>query len=91
MKTINTTMAAIIAKAAAEAGIISDEKYNVHLISYENGLAEMILETEWNIVTCYADTETGEILGLMAEAKSIEELLACSIRPVRAASLRKAA
>lgn len=75
MKTINTVNANVIAKAAAEAGIRENEKYNVHLISIEGDLAEMVLETEWNLVTCYADVSTEEILGIMAEAKSSDDLI----------------
>ena len=75
MKTINTVNATVIAKAAAEAGIRENEKYNAYIISVDGCLAEMILETEWNLVTCYIDTETGEVLGLMAEAKSSDELI----------------
>ena len=75
MKTINTVNAAVIAKAAAEAGIRENEKYNAYIVSVEGCLAEMMLETEWNLVTCYIDMETGEVLGLMAEAKSSDELI----------------
>ena len=61
----------------------------------ENGLAEILFETEWNTVTCYIDTETGEVLGLMGEGKSTDELIADDYRAVRvnatAAAVRKIA
>ena len=75
MKTINTVNAAVIAQAAAEAGIRENEKYNAYLIEAEGNLAEVVLETEWNMITCYIDTETEEVLGIMAEAKSSDELI----------------
>jgi hypothetical protein len=75
MKTINTVNAAVIAKAAAEAGIKANEVYKAYIVSVEGSLAEIAIETEWNTVTCYADVETGEVLGIMAEAKSSDELI----------------
>ena len=74
MKTINTVNAAIIAKAAAEAGIRENEMYNVHIISAEGSITELVLDTEWNRIVCYVDTETSEVLGLMAQPKSSREL-----------------
>ena len=56
MKTINTVNAAIIAKAAAEAGIRENEMYNVRIISPEGSIPELVLDTEWNMITCYIDT-----------------------------------
>ncbi len=70
MKTINTVNAAVIAMAAAEAGIRENEKYNAYLIEAEGSIAEMVLETEWNLTTCYIDTETEEVLGIMAFPKA---------------------
>ena len=55
--------------------IRENEKYNAYIISVEGCLAEIMFETEWNLVTCYIDTETEEVLGLMAEAKSSDELI----------------
>jgi len=82
MKTINTVNAAVIAKAAAEAGIRENENFNAYLIEVEGTLTEMLLETEWNLVTCYIDTDTEEVLGIMAVAKSSDEL----IREIRESS-----
>ncbi len=75
MKTINTVNAAVIARAAAEAGIRADESCRVYLIDCSEELTCFELETEWTVTVCYADTETGELLGIMTEAKSIEDLL----------------
>lgn len=75
MKTSRTEMTYLIAKAAAESGIGKEERYEAGLIAFENGICEMELETEWNRVTCYADAASGEILGIMSEAKTIEEIL----------------
>jgi hypothetical protein len=86
MKTINTVNAAVIAMAAAEAGIRENEKYNAYLIEAEGSIAEMVLETEWNLTTCYIDTETEEVLGIMAVAKSSDELMR-ELREVSAASV----
>lgn len=89
MKTImniNSINEDYIAKAAREAGIRENEKYSARLVSYTDGLAEIILETEWNTVTCYIDIETSKVLGLMAEAKSVDELLADEYRAVRVSS-----
>ena len=46
------------------------------IVSCENNLVEILIETDWNTVTCYADTESGKILGLMAEVKSSNDLIA---------------
>lgn len=73
----NTMITAIITNAAKEAGIRNDELYTVTIISVENDMLEIELGTEWNKVTCYANMLTGEILGLMAEARSIDEII-CS-------------
>ena len=92
MKTINTVNAAVIAKAAAEAGIKANETYKAYIVSIEGSLAEIVIDTEWNTVTCYADVETGEVLGIMAEAKSSDELIAefREAASFKAASVRKA-
>lgn len=89
MKTINNINAEVIAKAAAEAGIRENEKYDAHIIAIDGDLCEMVLETEWNRITVYADTDTGEVLGLMAIAKSIDDLLASEHTAARAASSRR--
>ena len=68
-----TTIYTIITKAAAEAGIKDNENYTVKIIS-NSDLLEFELETEWTITTCFADTESTQILGLMTEAKTIESL-----------------
>ena len=85
-----TVISALIVKAAAEAGIKDNENYKATIVSCEDTLIEILLETEWNTVTCYADTESGKILGLMAEAKSsddlITELFTSSRTPVAARS-----
>ncbi len=98
MRTINTVNAAVIAKAAAEAGIKANETYRAYIASIEGSLAEIVIETEWNTVTCYADVDTAEVLGIMAEAKSSDELLAefreaaaFKAAAVRNADLNKAA
>lgn len=83
---INSINEDYIAKAAREAGIRENEKCTARLVSYTDSLAEIVLETEWNTVTCYIDTETSKVLGLMAEAKSIDELLADEYRAVRVTS-----
>ena len=77
----------IIAKAAAEAGIREDERSAARIVGEDRGICELEITTEWNIVTCYADSATGEILGLMAEARPVEELL----RDTLTASMRIAA
>ncbi len=89
MKTINTVNAAVIAMAAAEAGIRENEKYNAYLIEAEGSIAEMVLETEWNLTTCYINTETEDVLGIMAVAKSSDELMR-ELREVSAASVSAA-
>lgn len=92
MKTINTVNAAVIAKAAAEAGIRESENYNVYIIASEDILTGIILETEWNRIECWIDTETEEVLGIMAQPKSINELLTEGYVRVSAVSaVRKAA
>ena len=92
MKTINTVNTAVIAKAAAEAGISANEASKAYIVSIEGSLAEIVIETEWNTVTCYADVDTAEVLGIMAEAKSSDELLAefRKAAAFKAASVRKA-
>jgi pyruvate/2-oxoglutarate dehydrogenase complex dihydrolipoamide dehydrogenase (E3) component len=92
MKTINTVNAAVIANAAAESGIRANEAYKAYIVSVEGSLAEITIETEWNTVTCYADVETGEVLGIMAEAKSSDELIAefREAASFRAATVRRA-
>ena len=71
-----TVINSLIVKAASEAGIRDNENYKASIVSCEGNLAEILIETEWNTVTCYADTESGKILGLMAEAKSSDDLIA---------------
>ena len=68
-----TTIYTIITKAAAEAGIKDNENYTVKIIS-NSDLLEFELETEWAVTTCYADTESTQIVGLMTEAKTVESL-----------------
>lgn len=87
----NTTITAIIANAAKEAGIRNDEFYTATIISIENDMLELVLGTEWNKVTCYADMLTGEILGLMAEAKSIDEILCSDFTNAAVSAMRIAA
>ena len=70
-----TTIYTIITKAAAEAGIRDNENYKVRIISKDSDMLEFELETEWTVTTCFADTESTQILGLMTEAKTIESLL----------------
>jgi hypothetical protein len=92
MKTINTVNAAVIAKAATEAGIRENENYNVYIIASEDILTGIILETEWNRIECWIDTETEEVLGIMAQPKSIKELLSEGyVRVSTASADRKAA
>lgn len=59
----------IIVKAAAEAGISDKEDYKVRIIGTDGDLIEFVLETEWMDVTCYADLESTQILGMMSETK----------------------
>ena len=68
-----TTIHTIITKAAAEAGIRDNEEYKVKIIS-NSDMLEFELETEWTVTTCYADTESTQIVGLMTEAKTVESL-----------------
>ena len=70
-----TTIYTIITKAATEAGIRDNENYKVKIINRDSGMLEFELETEWTVITCYADTESTQILGLMSESKPIEILL----------------
>jgi len=79
----------VTAKAAFEAGIRSDEFYTVSVISNEGGLLEFVLTTEWNTTLCYADLVTGEIVGLLSEAKAIEDVF--SDLSFETASVRRAA
>ena len=96
MKTISTVNTAIIAKAAGEAGIRADEKYSVSFISREGSLLSFIIETEWSRTTCFADAETGMILGILTEARELSELMAeartsMKVRPSLRAAAGKAA
>ena len=75
MKNINTAYETVIAKAVKEAGIREDEKFSVTVTGIENSIVAFEIETKWNKVTCYADTDTNEVVGMIAEAKSIEEIL----------------
>ena len=92
MKTINTVNTAVIAKAAAETGIKENEAYKANVVSFDGSLAEIVIDTEWNTITCYADTETGEVLGIMAEGKGRDELFAeyRKAAAFKSASVRKA-
>ena len=74
MSNIFTTNYTIITKAAAEAGIRENEDYEVNFISKGSDMLVFELETEWTVTTCYADMESTQILGLMTEAKSIENI-----------------
>ncbi len=75
MKNINTAYETVIAMAVKEAGIREDEKFTVTVTGIENSIVAFEIETEWNKVTCFADTDTNEVVGMMAEAKTIEEIL----------------
>lgn len=75
MTTNITAINTIINKAIEEAGIRDNEAYTVNIIGAENELLEFVIETEWNRVTCYADLESTKVLGIMSEAKTIDELL----------------
>ena len=70
-----TMIYTIISKAAAEAGIMDNENYKVRIIGRDSDMLEFELETEWTVTTCYADMESTQILGLMTENKSLENLL----------------
>ena len=70
-----TTIYTIITKAASEAGIRDNEEYKVRIVSRDSDMFEFELETEWTVTTCYADMESAQILGLMTENKSLENLL----------------
>ena len=74
MSNIFTTNYTIITKAAAEAGIRENEDYEVNFISRGSDMLVFELETEWTVTTCYADMESTQILGLMTETKSIENI-----------------
>ncbi len=71
----NMTINAVVANVAREAGIRNNEMYAVEIVNVENNIAEMVLTTEWNSIECYADVTTGEVLGLMATAKSMDEVV----------------
>ena len=86
MKNINTAYEAVITKAVKEAGIKENEKFNVNITEIEGSLISFELDTEWNKVTCYADIDTEEVLGIMAEAKTVEEILWGPASVVAAAS-----
>ena len=75
MKNINTAYETVIAKAVKEARISENDKYSVVITGFENGILGFEIETEWNKVSCFADTESNEVVGLMAEAKTIDEIL----------------
>ena len=85
MKNINAAYKTVIAKAVKEAGIREDEKFIVTVTGIENSIAAFEIETEWNRITCFADTDTNEVVGMMAEAKTIEEILWGSANAVTAA------
>ena len=85
MKNINAAYKTVIAKAVKEAGIREDEKFIVTVTGIENSIVAFEIETEWNRVTCFADTDTNEVVGMMAEAKTIEEILWGSANAVTAA------
>ena len=70
-----TAIHRIINKAAEEAGIRENEEFKVNIISSDNDLLEFELLTEWTVVSCYADLESTQILGLMTVSRTIEELL----------------
>lgn len=74
MSNIFTTNYTIITKAAEEAGIRENENYEVNFISKGSDMLVFELETEWTVTTCYADMESTQILGLMTETKSIENI-----------------
>lgn len=77
MKTMNNTMTmnAMVVKAAREAGIKAGELFTIEIVGTENGICEMILGTEWSTVSCYVDIESEEVLGIMATARSLDEVL----------------
>ena len=75
MKNISTAYETVIAKAIMEAGIRENENYSVRITGIENSILGFEIETEWNRVTCYADTETNEVVGIMGEAKTVDEIL----------------
>jgi hypothetical protein len=93
MKNTIKAYEAVIAKAVKEAGINENEKYNVTITGIEGSLISFVIDTEWNKVTCYADTDTKEVVGIMAEAKMIEEILwgPASVVAAASANSRKAA
>lgn len=77
MNTMNNTMTmnAMVVKAAREAGIKAGELFTVEIIGTENGICEMNLGTEWNTINCFVDLETEEVLGIMATARTMDEVL----------------
>lgn len=70
MKTNRNTIDVIIAIAAREAGIRAEELTSYEIVSNDNSIIEFILETEWNSVTCFADLNSLEIVGMMGERKA---------------------
>ena len=86
MKNINTVYETVIAKAVKEAGINENEKYNVIITGIEGSIVNFVIDTEWNKVTCYADIISEEVVGIMAEAKMVEEILWGPASVVAAAS-----
>lgn len=70
-----TAINTVITKALEEAGIRESETYSVRILNSSSDLFEFEIETEWNVVSCYADLESTRILGIMATAKSIEEVM----------------
>lgn len=75
MMTNNNTMNTMVIKAAREAGIRTDELFAVEIVGIENGICEMVLTTAWNIVECFVDMDTEEVLGIMTTAKTMAEIL----------------
>ncbi len=73
--TKNITINTIIANAAREAGIRENEMYTVQIVNAEDNICELMLTTEWNRIDCYADIDTGEILGVMATPKTTDEII----------------
>ena len=88
MKNINTAYETVIAMAVKEAGIKEGEKYSVTVTGSENSIVAFEIDTEWSKATCYADTDTNEVVGIMSEAKTIEEILWGPASAVAAAGTR---